>query len=309
MTKAQSKSIRIVEVGLRDGLQNEKFFLTTGQRVEMAARLLDCGVQNMELGAFVRADRVPQMAGSSEVVTKIFSKYKNHKIFSVLVPNIHGFEQAKKLKVKEIAIFASATEGFSQKNINCSIAESLERYKEVCTAAKKEKIKVRGYLSCTLGCPYEGKVDEKKVVNLALALIKMGCYEVSIGDTIGIAQPGQIKSLFKKLLKVIPANKLAGHFHDTRGLALTNILTAYQMGIRVFDSSLGGLGGCPYAPGSAGNVATEEVVMMFEGLGINTQLDLKKLLETCVWLTKEIERPLTSRLARAGLPSSAFDLL
>lgn len=298
------KAVSIVEVGLRDGLQNEKVILQTQDRVDLAARLIDAGASRLELGAFVRPDWVPQMAGSKEVIQGVFSgraaKIKKDK-FSALVPNLRGFDEAANIGIQEVAIFASATESFSKKNINCTIEESLQRYEEVCTAAKKKKIKVRGYLSCVFGCPFEGPVDEKKVVKLAEALLDMGCFEISIGDTIGIAHPGQVRSLFKKLLKVAPAKKWAGHFHDTRGTALVNILTAFEQGISVFDSSIGGLGGCPYAPGSAGNVATEEVVYMFEGLGVKTGFSMEELLKTNTWLKQVMKKDLSSRLSRAGL--------
>ena len=221
-----SKPVRIVEVGLRDGLQNESTNLSVDQRFELLKKLIDAGTNTFELGAFVSPKWVPQMAVTSELVKKYFSKYKNSKKLrsSILVPNEQGMQQAIESGVKEVAIFASSTEAFSQKNINCSIAESFERFKPIMALAKKNKIKVRGYLSVCFGCPYEGKVSEAKVVALAKKIIQIGCYEVSIGDTIGIANAGQVESLFKKLKKVIPANKIAGHFHDTRGQALANIL-------------------------------------------------------------------------------------
>lgn len=295
-----SKNVSIVEVGLRDGLQNEKSNLSVIQKSELAQKLVEAGVQRLELGAFVRTDWIPQMAGSKEVVEKVLPLIPKTKT-SVLVPNARGMTDALTTKIKEVAIFASSSESFSRKNINCSIDESFQRFAEVMKLAKKNKIKVRGYLSVCFGCPFEGPVPEKKVVELAKRLIKMGCYEISIGDTIGVATPGQVRSLFQKLKRVIPAKKLAGHFHDTRGLALANILEAYNIGIRVFDTSLGGLGGCPYAPGSAGNVATEDVVYMFDGMKVKTGLNLKSLMElnrlTSQWMGKE----LPSRISRVGL--------
>lgn len=301
------KSVQIVEVGLRDGLQNEKATVSVSERIELAKRLAEAGSKRMELGAFVRPDWVPQMAGSKDVIDGVFALVRGKAVsskieFSALVPNERGLEMALETGIKEIAVFGAASETFSKKNINCTIEESFEKFAAVIKMARKKKIKVRGYLSCCFGCPFEGAIDEKKVVELTKRLLKMGCYEVSIGDTIGIAHPGQVKSLFTKLKRAVPLKKLAGHFHDTRGTALVNILTAYELGVRVFDSSLGGLGGCPYAPGAAGNVATEEVVFMFEGMGVLTGLDLELLIETNHWMSGVMKKELTSRLSNAGLP-------
>jgi len=300
-----SKSVTLVEVGLRDGLQNESTPVLSSDRIQMAQMLVHAGVKRLELGAFVRADWVPQMAGSQEVIAGVFKlSAKDKKLaaaqYSALVPNEKGMHEAIKSGVKEIAIFAASSESFSQKNINCSIEESFQRFEPVVALAKKHKIRIRGYLSTCFGCPYEGLVPESKVVKLAMRLLALGCFEVSIGDTIGVATPGQVESLFKKLKKVIPAKKLAGHFHDTRGTALVNILTAYQLGIRVFDSSLGGLGGCPYAPGSTGNVATEDVVYLFDGMGVNTGLNLAKLIEANKWTSAKMNKPLASKVGLVG---------
>jgi hydroxymethylglutaryl-CoA lyase len=301
-----ANTVTIVEVGLRDGLQNESQNVSAEDRIELAKKLVAAGSSRLELGAFVRADRVPQMAGSKEVIQAILKLQKEKKLpsktqFTALVPNERGFEDALQTGIKEIAVFAGCSESFSQRNINCSIEESFLRFEPVLRLAKKNKIKVRGYLSVCFGCPFEGKVSEEKVVELAHRLYKMGCYEISIGDTIGIAHPGQVQSLFKKLKRKIPTKKLAGHFHDTRGTALVNIFTAFQMGIRVFDSSLGGLGGCPYAPAATGNVATEDVVYMFHGLKVKTGLSLEKLLETNTWMAKVMNKTLPSRIGKFGL--------
>ena len=305
----KKKSVEIVEVGMRDGLQNEKEFVPMGFRVQMAERLSDAGAIRLEVGAFVRPEKIPQMAGSKEVLLTTLKKQEQGKIskktiLSALVPNEKGMLEALSTGVQEIAIFASSSEAFSQANINCSIEESFERFKPVMALAKKNKIKVRGYLSVCFGCPYEGAVSQKKVVQLANRLIKMGCYEVSIGDTIGVADPEQVKSMFAALKKAIPAKKLAGHFHDTRGTALANILMAYQQGIKVFDTSLGGLGGCPYAPGSAGNVATEDVVYMFHGMNVDTGLNLSKYIEINKWFTEQRHKVLLSKVSKAGLPKN-----
>lgn len=297
-----AKSVRIVEVGLRDGLQNESTILSVQQRMELLTRLIEAGTKDFEIGAYVSPKWVPQMAVTGELIQMFQRKYQSKKLkSSVLVPNMQGLKLAMDAGIQEIAIFASSSESFSQKNINCSIAESFERFKPIMAMAKKQKIKVRGYLSVCFGCPYEGKISEAKVVALAKKMIQMGCYEVSIGDTIGVANVGQVESLFKKLKKVIPAKKLAGHFHDTRGQALANILQAYKLGITTFDSSLGGLGGCPYAKGATGNVATEDVVYMFEGMKVKTGLNLKKLIETNRWLNPQMNHPLPSMVGKVGL--------
>jgi hydroxymethylglutaryl-CoA lyase len=302
-----SSKVQIVEMGLRDGLQNEKTTVSVETRIELARRLAQAGVKRIELGAFVRAEKIPQMAGSQEVIQGAMKLQSETKIakdvtFSALVPNERGMQDALKTGVKEIAIFASCSESFSKANINCTIDESFERFKPVMELAKKNKIKVRGYLSVCFGCPYEGKVSDKKVIELAIRLHKMGCFEISIGDTIGVADPKQVEELFKKLKTKIPVKKLAGHFHDTRGTAIANILRAYQVGVKVFDSSLGGLGGCPYAPGSAGNVATEDVVYMFERMNVKTGLDLESFIETDRWMASQMHKELSSKVAKAGLP-------
>ena len=295
--------VKIVEVGLRDGLQNESTTFSVEQRFHLLKSLLDAGVQNLEIGAYVSPKWVPQMEGTEQLVKKYLQSVPAPLLKktngSVLVPNEIGMRKAIETGIKEVAIFISSSETFSQKNINCSIAESLVRVKAVMLLAKKNKIKVRGYLSVCFGCPFEGEVLESKVVELAKTLYKLGCYEVSIGDTIGIANPAQAERIFKKLKKVIPVEKLAGHFHDTRGLALTNILTVYKLGVKTFDSSIAGLGGCPYAKGASGNVATEDVVNMFEQLNINTGLDINKLVKANIWLSGLIKHELQSKVSRA----------
>jgi hydroxymethylglutaryl-CoA lyase len=304
---SQKSKVQIVEVGLRDGLQNEKISVSIATRIEMAKRLAQAGVKRMEIGAFVRSDKVPQMAGSKEVTSEVL-RLQNEKlipkdvIFSALVPNEQGMQEALSIGVKEVAIFASATESFSKANINCSIDESFERFRPVMALAKKHKVKVRGYLSVCFGCPYEGEVPEKRVIELVKRLNSIGCYEVSVGDTIGVADPAQVAHLLKKLKTKVPIKKIAGHFHDTRGTSLANILMAYQLGVRVFDASLGGLGGCPYAPGSAGNVATEDVAYMFQRMGIETGLNLQNYIEIDRWMSQQMKKELSSKVAKAGLP-------
>ncbi|MNJ91329.1 Hydroxymethylglutaryl-CoA lyase YngG [compost metagenome] len=299
------KSVVIVEMGLRDGLQNEKTVLDADTRVEFARRLIEAGTKRVEVGAFVSPQWVPQMAGTAEVVQKTFALVKSGQIpkkteFSVLVPNERGMQDAIASGLKEVAIFAACSESFSKKNINCSIDESFKRFEPVMALAKKHKIKVRGYLSTCFGCPFEGKVSEAKVIKLAQRMHKLGVYEISIGDTIGVANAGQVDSLFRKLKKVIPVKKLAGHFHDTRGQALANVLAAYNTGVTVFDASLGGLGGCPYAPGATGNLATEDIVYMFQGMGIKTGLNLEKLININPWMSEKIQHPLPSKVGKVG---------
>lgn len=300
-----AKSVKIVELALRDGLQNETSKLSIEQRLTLADKLLSAGIKNLEVGAYVSEKWVPQMAVTKNLVPLVnvlIQKKKIQKITTTtLVPNEQGMQEAVRSKVKEVAIFGACTESFSKKNINCSIEESFERFSAVMKIAKKHKIKVRGYLSVCFGCPFEGRVDEKKVLQIAERMYKLGVYEISIGDTIGVASAGQVISLFKKLVKVIPVKKLAGHFHDTRGQALSNILAAYLLGVQTFDSSLGGLGGCPYAPGASGNVATEDVVYMFNSLQVKTGIDLSKLIETNRWLQPHMDHPLPSKVGRVGL--------
>lgn len=299
------KSVTIVEMALRDGLQNEKIVLNVKDRLQILEKLIDAGSRRIETGAFVSPQWVPQMAGSAQVTKAALQLQKERKVpksveFSVLVPNEKGMLAAIETGVKEVAIFAAASESFSMKNINCSIEESFQRFEAVMVLAKKHGIKVRGYLSTCFGCPFEGKVPEAKVVKLAKRLHTLGCFEISIGDTIGVANPAQVESLFRKLKKIIPVKKLAAHFHDTRGQALANILVSYNLGVRVFDASLGGLGGCPYAPGAAGNVSTEDVVYMFQGMGIKTGLQLDKLVAINPWLTKKIQHPLPTKVGKVG---------
>ncbi|MBX3016502.1 MAG: hydroxymethylglutaryl-CoA lyase [Bdellovibrionaceae bacterium] len=300
------KAVRIVDVSLRDGLQNEATPVSTANRVLLAERLIAAGVTRMELGAFVRVEKIPQMAGSMDVITKTLKHFPDQKKygFAALVPNQKGMDDALKSGIKEVAIFTAASNSFTKANINCTIDESFERFADVMAAAKKNKIKVRGYLSTCFGCPYEGEVDEKVVVKMAERLYAIGCYEVSIGDTIGVANPAQVVRVFEKLAKKIPMAKLAGHFHDTRGTALANILAAYQTGVRVFDASLGGIGGCPYAPGAAGNVALEDVIYMFNGMKVDTGLDLRQLVDTNHWFAEIMGKKLNSKMSFAGLPKT-----
>lgn len=308
--------VKIVDVGPRDGLQNEKITLNLEARLEFAERLAQAGVRFIELGAFVSPQWVPQMAGAAELMQAAFQRQRQptsalgRAELSALVPNPRGMQEAMKADVKNVAIFASASEAFAKKNINCSIEESFQRFAQVMAMAREanqasagqERIKVRGYLSMCFGCPFEGKVSEGQVVRLVKRLARLGVDEISIGDTIGVAHPTQVRSLVAKLIDAVGADRLAMHFHDTRGTALANILASLELGIRIFDSSLGGLGGCPYAPAATGNVATEDVVYMLHGMGYNTGIDLAALLPINKWMTEKIGHELPSKVGRAGLP-------
>jgi isopropylmalate/homocitrate/citramalate synthase len=280
------KSVRIVEVGPRDGLQNEKTPLSAGTKIEFINLLSETGLKTIEAGAFVSPKWVPQMADTDKVYAAINKKADVS--YPVLVPNAKGMEAAVAAGVKEIAVFAAASETFSQKNINCSIAESLERFQPVMAEAKKYGIKVRGYVSCVLGCPYEGEVAPAAVVKVAKSLHDMGCYEISLGDTIGVGTPDKTRVLLQAVKKEIPAAALAGHFHDTYKHALANIKVSLEEGINVFDSSVSGIGGCPYAPGASGNVSTEAVVNMLHGMGLVTGVDTQKLALAGTFISKAL---------------------
>lgn len=296
--------VQVVEVGPRDGLQNEARTLSVDQRVVFIEHLAKSGLKRIEAGAFVSAKWVPQMDGSREVIDRIYAdqaKLPKGIRFSALVPNVQGMENALETEIEEVAIFGGCSETFSRKNINCSIAESLERFKQVTALAKKNKRRVRGYLSVAFGCPYEGEVPEKKVIDLVQTYLKIGCYEVSIGDTIGVATPKQVRSLLTKLKKKVPLKKIAMHFHDTRGTALANVLASLELGVRVFDSSFGGLGGCPYAKGASGNLTTDDLVYMLHGMGFKTGVNLEALLTYSGAIQAQVGHKLPSRMAEAGL--------
>ncbi len=289
--------VLIVEVGPRDGLQNEKGEVPTAVKVELIERLADAGLRAVEATAFVSPKWIPQMADHTEVLERI--RRKPGVSYPVLTPNLKGFEAARAAGATEVAIFGAASEAFSKKNINCSIAESLHRFRLVVEAALKEKIKVRGYISCVVGCPYEGSIKPQKVAEVAGALYDMGCYEVSLGDTIGVGTPGKTQEMIEACMKRVPAEKLAGHYHDTYGQALANIYASMELGVATFDSSVSGLGGCPYAKGASGNVATEDVVYMLHGLGIETGIDLEKLVDTGIWISSILKRDPGSKAGRA----------
>ena len=297
------EQVKIVEVGPRDGLQNESVTVPAEIKVQLVEKLADAGLPVIEVGAFVSPKWVPQMATSSDVFTQIDKR--NGVSYPMLVPNLKGLELAHAAGVQEIALFAATTETFSQKNTNCSIAESIDRFNAVIDESIRLDIKVRGYISCALGCPYEGKVSMDTVLMLAEKMFDRGCYEVSLGDTIGVGTAGQARALVEKLTRHIPVHLLAAHFHDTYGQALANIYAVLQCGIRVIDSSVAGLGGCPYAKGATGNVATEDVVYLLQGMGIGSGVDMDKLLEAGQFISDFLGREPVSRAATALLRKKA----
>jgi len=297
------RNVRIVEVGPRDGLQNEKQLVSTAVKVDLIHRLAAAGLKNIEATAFVSPKWVPQMADNAEVMARI--ERRSGISYPVLVPNEKGLDAALAAGAKEIAVFGAASESFSRKNINCSIAESLDRFRPVVTAARKAEVMVRGYVSCVLGCPYQGEVAPQAVADVAWALYDMGCYEISLGDTIGRGTAEKAKQMIETVAKRVPLKKLAGHYHDTYGMAIANIYASLEMGVSVFDSSVAGLGGCPYAAGASGNVATEDVVWLMSGLGIDTGIDLDQLVDTGAWISAQIGRETNSKVARALLAKRA----
>ncbi len=292
-----SDTVTIVEVGPRDGLQNEARALAVETKVALIERLADAGLPVVEAGAFVSAKWIPQMADSGEVLHRL--RRKPAVRYPVLVPNMRGYQDARAAKVDEVAVFAAASESFSKRNINCTIAESLERFRPVCQRAKADGVRVRGYISCVLGCPYEGAVPVAKVVEVAAALFAMGCADVSLGDTIGVGTPGRAREMVRAVAAVVPMPLLGVHFHDTYGQALANILACLEEGVRTVDSSVAGLGGCPYAKGASGNVGTEDVVYMLHGLGLSTGVDLDALVETGMFVTAALGRAPASKTAQA----------
>ncbi|HJW25747.1 MAG TPA: hydroxymethylglutaryl-CoA lyase [Rhodocyclaceae bacterium] len=291
------KRVKIVEVGPRDGLQNEKQVVPANLKIELIERLAAAGLPAVEATAFVSPKWVPQMGDNSEVLQGV--RRQPGVGYPVLVPNLKGFDSAVEAGATEVAIFGAASETFSQKNINCSIAESLKRFEPVVSSASALDIPVRGYVSCVVGCPYEGAVAPDKAAEVAKVLYDMGCYEVSLGDTIGVGNPASVSRLIEACARVVPIAKLAGHYHDTYGMAIANIYASLQMGMAVFDSSVAGLGGCPYAKGASGNVATEDVVYLLDGLGIASGVDLKALAAIGEWISGILERPNGAKAGRA----------
>ncbi len=295
--------VKLVEVGPRDGLQNEQAIVPTAVKIELIERLAAAGLSAIEVTSFVSPQWVPQMADNAEVLRAVLASPRRRPEVSypVLTPNLKGFYAALEAGALEVAIFAAASESFSHKNINCSIAESLKRLAAVADAASALEIKVRGYVSCVVACPYEGAVDPARSAWVAQRLLEMGCYEISLGDTIGAGTPASIRRLIEACTAVVPIGKLAGHYHDTYGMAIANIYASLEMGMAVFDSSIAGLGGCPYAVGASGNVASEDVVYLLQGLGIECGVDMESLLAAGQFISRQLGREPASRAARALL--------
>ena len=304
-----SRKVRIVEVGARDGLQNESVPVATATKLELIRRLSDSGLAHVEAASFVSPRWVPQMADHREIMLALRDGHanpttaKSATTYSALTPNMKGLEAALECGVREVAVFGSASESFSQRNINCSIAESLARFAPVMEHALKAGVRVRGYVSCVLGCPYEGEIAPAEVAAVARELKAMGCYEVSLGDTIGVGTPLKAKHMLEQVSREVPIAQLAAHFHDTYGQALANLYAVLEEGIAVIDSSVAGLGGCPYAKGASGNVASEDVLYLLEGMGIETGVDLAALARTGDWISRTLGRPNSSRVGQALMAS------
>ena len=296
-------AVRIVEVSPRDGLQNEARPVATGTKLELIERLVAAGLRSVEATSFVSSKWVPQMADHAEVMAGL-RPYPGVS-YPVLTPNLKGFEAALAAGAREVAVFAAASESFSRRNINCSIAESIERFRPVFEAAQGTGVRVRGYVSCVVGCPYEGPVAPQRVAEVAARLVELGSYEVSLGDTIGVGTPTSVLRMLQAVAARVPVAQLAGHYHDTYGMAAANVHASYEFGLRVFDSSVSGLGGCPYAKGASGNVATEDVVYLLHGLGATTGVDLDRLVDTSAWISGSLGREQGSKVARAMLAKRA----
>ncbi len=297
--------IKVVEVGPRDGLQNESRQLSVSLRSQLVEKLVATGEQFIEAGSFVSPQWVPQMAETEKILKRVYKKQSERKIsrradISVLVPNVKGMELAIRAGAKHVAIFAACSESFSKRNINCTIEESFQRFEAIVKMARSHRIKVRGYLSTAFGCPYEGAVSKAVVMHLADRILKLGVYEVSIGDTIGVATPLQVEKLLSQLERRVSLKKVAMHFHDTRGTALANVLKSLERGVRTFDASIGGLGGCPYASGASGNLSTEDLIYMLHGMGYSTGVDLKKLIQVSRWMSSKMQKTLPSKMSQAG---------
>lgn len=296
MFSGLKNDVNIIEVGPRDGLQNESLSISVADKLKYIELLAESGLKTIEATSFVRADKIPQMADADEVYSNIISRYKNSKIsFPCLVPNLKGYELAKSVGVKEIALFSATSDAFTKANINCTIDESFVKMREVVDQAKKDNVKIRAYISTAFGCPYSGEVTSKQLSSTIEKFLKFDIYEISIGDTIGVATPRQVYNYIEDFKSVVDLSKIAMHFHDTKGMALSNTLVSLEQDIYSFDSSSGGLGGCPYAKGSAGNVATEDLIYLFESLGINTGVDLNKVVEASKFILNKVNKETSSK--------------
>lgn len=297
------KKVKVIEVGPRDGLQNEKLILSTEDKLQYIKLLGQTGLSTIEITSFVSPKAIPQMGDASELfkgADKLLSESINK---PCLVPNLKGYETALEVGVKEIALFSATSDSFTQKNINCSVEESFSRMTELANMAKRDGVQIRGYVSTAFGCPYEGKISVDKLLKVVERFFKLGVYEVSIGDTIGVATPGQVNEILKRLDHEFDKDKLAMHFHDTRGMATTNVLVSLENGFYIFDSSSGGLGGCPYAKGASGNVATEDLIYLFNSLGIEHGVDLNSLIEASKFILEKLQKETTSKFLKATLSS------
>lgn len=296
--------VKIVEVGPRDGLQNEKEIISTDDKFTFISKLVDAGLSTVEVTSFVKKDSIPQMSDAEDLFSKMNLAYSGKNLeFPCLVPNIKGYETAKKSNVNYIAIFSATSDSFTKKNINCTVEESFEKMKEVVALAQADNKKIRGYISTAFGCPYEKDIKESKLLKVCEDFYKLGVDELSIGDTIGVAKPLQVKSFLKQIGSILPLEKLAMHFHDTRGMALTNILVSLEYGVTIFDSSSAGIGGCPYAKGATGNVATEDVVYLLNSMGVKTGIDLKKLSVASEFILQKLNKSPPSKYLTAYLKS------
>ncbi len=296
------ENVTLVEVGPRDGLQNEAHAASIAQRIELIRLLGNSGLKYIEAGSFISPKWVPQMADSAAVLQAL--NLASDIRYPVLVPNLRGMQDALSAGAKEVSIFAAASESFSQKNINCSIAQSIDRFEDVAAVARDKNIRMRGYVSCVLGCPYEGEISAAAVVKVARQLTDLGCDEISLGDTIGTGTPLKTRQLIQAVMDEIGVDSIAIHFHDTYGQALANIYAALQLGVSVIDSSVAGLGGCPYAKGASGNVATEDVVYMLDGMGIHSGVDLQKLILAGRYICTQLNRPVRSKVNQAYTASA-----
>jgi hydroxymethylglutaryl-CoA lyase len=296
-------AVRIVEMGPRDGLQNEAALVPLATKLELISRLADAGLREIEATAFVSPKWVPQMADHDALMRTLPRRAGVR--YPVLTPNLQGFEAARAAGAEEVAVFAAASESFSKRNINCSIAESIARFEPLLAEARRQRVPVRGYVSCVIACPYEGDIAPAQVAAVAQRLIDIGCAEISLGDTIGTGTPASVQRMLEATAQRVPVTLLAGHYHDTYGMAVANVAASYSFGLRCFDASVGGLGGCPYAKGATGNVATEDLVYLLHGLGAHTGIDLETLVDCAAWISRELGREPVSRVARARLAKRA----
>lgn len=292
-----STHVRIIEVGPRDGLQNEREVLSTQDKLELIERLVGAGLRELEITSFVSPRRVPQLSDHAEVLRRL--RRQQGVCYQVLTPNLRGFEAALAQGATDVTVFGSASEAFSQRNIQCSVAESMQRFQAIFAAASRAGIRVRGYVSCAIACPYEGPTEPARVASVAAQLLELGCHEISLGDTIGVGTPYSVSRMLEAVAARVPLSMLAGHFHDTYGMGIANVHACYQLGLRAFDASVAGLGGCPFAPGASGNVATEDLAYLFKGLGVETGIDLDALAACGSWISRKVRRPYASRTGRA----------